>query len=221
MNFLNQKYKITEKYSFRMTFPNKVFTKEDEMKSILDLNLVPNATLVMTQSEVTSGGPRVTIQQTQETQGQSYVQLTWDYLYSWVSWFLGTGPQQQQQQQQQQYTPATGRNSGGSTRGRVNHVHSETEYNSLKNTNDLVIVDVSATWCGPCKKIAPYFEELARNHPMVVFVHVDLDQFKNVLRDLANLRSVPTFLFFKNKQLVSQFSGANQQQLLQTLNRYR
>ena len=39
-----------------------------------------------------------------------------------------------------------------------------------------VIVDFTATWCGPCKAIAPLFEQLSQQNPHVVFIKVDVDE---------------------------------------------
>jgi len=212
MKALNEKYKVTATYNFRMTYPNKVFTTADEGQTLLQLNLVPNATLLMTQSEI-AGQQQASTQNT-SAPAQSYLQMSWDYLTSWVYWFMGITPVAQQ--------PTTAPPSYyGSSRGKVHHVHNVQEYNQLKNTNDLVIVDISAVWCGPCKKIAPYFEDLARQNPSVVFLHVDLDQFRHTISDLSGVNSVPTFLFFKNKRLVTTVKGANPQNLLQALNSYK
>jgi len=213
MKALNEKYKVTASYNFRMNFPNKVFTTADECKTLLQLDLVPNGTLLMTQSEI-AGQQQARIQQNTSAPAQSYLQMSWDYLSSWVYWFMGITPVAQQ--------PTTAPTSfHGSSRGKVHHIHNVQEYNQLKNTNDLVIVDISAVWCGPCKKIAPYFEDLARQNPSVVFLHVDLDQFKHSISDLSGIHSIPTFLFFKNKRLVTTVKGANPQNLLQALNSYK
>jgi len=209
MKALNEKYKVTATYNFRMTYPNKVFTTADEGQTLLQLNLVPNATLLMTQSEY-AGQQQAS---TQNTSAPAPSYFSWDYLMSWIYWFMGITPVAQQ--------PTVPPSYYGSSRGKVHHVQSVNEYNQLKNTNDLVIVDISATWCGPCKKIAPYFEELARNNPSVVFVHVDKDQFGHIISDLSGVNSVPTFLFFKNKRLVTTVRGPNPQTLLQTMNSYK
>ena len=38
-----------------------------------------------------------------------------------------------------------------------------------------IIVDFSATWCGPCRMISPYFEELREAYPSIIFLKVDVD----------------------------------------------
>ncbi len=70
-----------------------------------------------------------------------------------------------------------------------------------------VVVDFSATWCGPCQQLAPAMEELASEYQGKVKIgKVDVDQSQ----DLANaydVLSVPTVLFFKNGQLVDSLIG--------------
>lgn len=63
-------------------------------------------------------------------------------------------------------------------------------------TKKMVVVDFTATWCGPCKKIAPVFESLAAQNTDVRFVKVDVDKAPDVATKEA-IQSVPSFLFFK------------------------
>lgn len=66
----------------------------------------------------------------------------------------------------------------------VVHVQSEAEFNGLLNSSGTfgspaaVIVDFSAEWCGPCKAIAPKFEQLSNSYPNVKFCKVDVDELQ-------------------------------------------
>lgn len=72
----------------------------------------------------------------------------------------------------------------------------------------LVVLDWSAEWCAPCKRIAPEFEKLAQAEPSVKFLHADIDVMEEQAVKMK-ISSVPTFLFFKNGIQVDKVSGAN------------
>ncbi|XP_066460484.1 thioredoxin-like isoform X1 [Eleutherodactylus coqui] len=86
---------------------------------------------------------------------------------------------------------------------------------TLSDAGDkLVVVDFTATWCGPCKMIAPFFEELSKKYPDVVFIKVDVDDAQDVALH-CDIKCMPTFHFYKNGERVHEFSGANQSSLEQ------
>lgn len=69
------------------------------------------------------------------------------------------------------------------------------------------ILDVFATWCGPCQQVAPIFEELAEElGEHYVFASLDIDQARDVAVQLK-VTSVPTFLFFKEGKVVGRTTG--------------
>ena len=76
----------------------------------------------------------------------------------------------------------------------------------------LVVVDFFATWCIPCKKIAPFLEELAEAHEGVVFLKVDVDQLEDTAAE-QDISAMPTFLFFKNGKKVDELVGASKDAL--------
>lgn len=92
----------------------------------------------------------------------------------------------------------------------MNHPKTIEEYNKLLDTEGAVAVKFSAEWCGPCKTIAPYMEELADENPNIVFVNVDVDTLDGLAHDI---RGVPTFKFYQNRNLTTSFSGANKDKL--------
>lgn len=78
--------------------------------------------------------------------------------------------------------------------------------------NKLTVVDAFATWCGPCKVIAPQVDELARKYGDVQFAKVDVDQLQEFAAEY-NIRAMPTFLYFKNSSEVTRFEGADVRRL--------
>lgn len=76
----------------------------------------------------------------------------------------------------------------------------------LKNKG-VVLVDFFATWCGPCKMTGPIIDQLAEELKNVKFVKIDVDQNQELASEYQ-VFSIPTFLVFKDGQVVNQFVGA-------------
>ena len=79
--------------------------------------------------------------------------------------------------------------------------------NEVLSSTEPVLVDFWATWCGPCRAIAPLIEELAGDFQGRAKVgKLDIDNNTNVPMQY-NVRSIPTLLFFKNGKVVDQVVG--------------
>lgn len=79
-----------------------------------------------------------------------------------------------------------------------------------------VVIDFFATWCGPCKHIAPKFEELAKSYPSISFLKVDVDESGDLVEQFG-IRAMPTFVFLHNGSVVKTIEGADLKGIGQTL----
>lgn len=85
---------------------------------------------------------------------------------------------------------------------------SKSEFDTAIQGNQLVVVDAFATWCGPCKAIAPKIEDYSRDYPDVKFIKFDVDESPDIAQELG-IRAMPTFLLFKGGEKVEEVVGAN------------
>jgi thioredoxin 1 len=88
------------------------------------------------------------------------------------------------------------------------HLTDATFERDVVQSDKPVLVDFTATWCGPCRMIAPIVEELANEYQgRAVIGKVDVDENPETAMTYG-IRSVPTLLIFKGGQVVDQIIGA-------------
>ena len=71
-----------------------------------------------------------------------------------------------------------------------------------------MVVDFSATWCGPCRFITPAYEALSEKYATADFVKVDVDECKSIAQR-CGVTAMPTFQFLRGGRKVGEVKGAN------------
>ena len=80
-------------------------------------------------------------------------------------------------------------------------------FEEVITSNDTVVVDYWADWCGPCKSSGPVFEKVSKDFPGAVFAKVDT-QNEQEIASFFQIRSIPTLMIFREKVIVFSQSGA-------------
>ncbi|MGD1908216.1 MAG: thioredoxin [Leptolyngbyaceae cyanobacterium] len=86
-------------------------------------------------------------------------------------------------------------------------IQDETEFDSLVKNESVVVVDCTATWCGPCKIVAPLMDQLAEEYGDRIKVRkLDLDANRAVAKRFA-VNSIPAVMFFKQGERIQTLIG--------------
>ena len=103
----------------------------------------------------------------------------------------------------------------------VIHLNEKESEDLVFKAKGLTLVDFWATWCGPCRMVAPIVEELADEFPEVKVYKVDVDENQELA--LANkVASIPTFLLYKDGEVIKKIVGAvSKSELIQAIRQFQ
>ena len=87
-------------------------------------------------------------------------------------------------------------------------------FEELKASAKTIVLDFYAEWCGPCKMIAPYIEEIANEDPDITVAKVDVDKATDLAIEFG-IQSIPTIIVFKDGKAAAKAIGyRSKEQLL-------
>jgi thioredoxin 1 len=99
----------------------------------------------------------------------------------------------------------------------IQNLHSQQALNALVSTSEAVVVEFMTSWCGACKGIAPYYEELASSHADLgvqsAQVLCDKNRETKKLAAAYGVTSYPVFVMFENGSDVGKWNGADRGKL--------
>ena len=75
------------------------------------------------------------------------------------------------------------------------------------------VVDLFATWCGPCKMLSPILDEISDEITTTKFYKIDVDDNEDIAREY-NVMSIPTVLVFQNGELTNTIVGLKSREFL-------
>ena len=88
----------------------------------------------------------------------------------------------------------------------------DNSFNEAVSTNDLVLIDFWAEWCGPCKKLSPILDEISIERGLLVG-KLNVDENPQKMQEYS-VHSIPTMVLFKSGQPVKTIVGAKPKHLL-------
>ncbi len=85
-------------------------------------------------------------------------------------------------------------------------IKSQQEFDALLKNDKKVVIDFYADWCGPCKMMAPFFEEVANETKEMVFAKLNVDELEEIAESFE-ITSIPTLIVFDRGKPVGRISG--------------
>lgn len=95
-------------------------------------------------------------------------------------------------------------------------VVSSKDFKELINSNELIIVDFYADWCGPCRMLSPSIEKLSEEYKNIKFVKVNVDDCSELAQELG-ITSIPAVFFFKDAKVINSFVGFKPYEEIKTI----
>lgn len=85
------------------------------------------------------------------------------------------------------------------------HINKDS-FKEVLNSNEVVLLDFYANWCGPCRMLGQVLEEISETNPEIVIAKINVDE-EGELAEAFKIRSIPQLYICKNGEVVKNISG--------------
>jgi thioredoxin 1 len=93
----------------------------------------------------------------------------------------------------------------------------QNNFDSVKNSAQLILLDFYADWCGPCRMVSPIVDEIAQENPQILVGKINVDNEPELSGNFG-VASIPTLVVMKHGEVIQQSAGAkSKQQILAML----
>lgn len=99
---------------------------------------------------------------------------------------------------------------------KVIYIQDEADWYKKINSKSIIVCDFTATWCGPCKRIAPKYQQLAdlfASFRYITFVKIDVDDNPEISKK-CNIEAMPTFQIWNEGNLLKTYKGASTENIM-------
>ncbi|KAK7362142.1 hypothetical protein VNO77_04245 [Canavalia gladiata] len=96
----------------------------------------------------------------------------------------------------------------------------DAHFDALKQTNKLMVIDFTASWCGPCKLMDPVIQKFAEKYTDVEFVKIDVDELMEVSQKFQ-VQAMPTFMLIKKGKVADKVVGVKKEELQRLIEQHR
>ncbi|XP_027346413.1 thioredoxin H1-like [Abrus precatorius] len=96
----------------------------------------------------------------------------------------------------------------------------KSHFEASKETHKLMVIDFTASWCGPCKYMDPIIEDFAAKYIEVEFIKIDVDELMGVTQEFQ-VQAMPTFILIKKGKVVDKVVGARKEDLQKLIEKHR
>ena len=92
----------------------------------------------------------------------------------------------------------------------------KSDFDMVKQSDKTVLLDFYADWCGPCRMVAPFVEEIANENQNIIVGKINVDEQPELAEEFQ-VFSIPTLVVMKNGKVVNQAAGARPKQQILAL----